>query len=249
MSPLSPDAWKAASVWVSPEQRAAFEQRLTERPPAEGMLGDVALAFAAAGGHPQAISRVEKLVREARPVVARVGAEPDFLDDLHQLAMTRLFTGARPRLWDYAGLGSLAAWVRAIVVRLAIDERRRTRELPDDELGLFLEAHLGRAEPLRTLTSQRVAAAVRAALTTLPARDRTLLRLHHLEGVTLDALAAMYSVHRATIARWLSEARALVQQQTRLELTSQLGGDELAVALESVLSALEVSFRQLFDRP
>ena len=37
---------------------------------------------------------------------------------------------------------------------------------------------------------------------------RTVLRLHVIEGVTLDGLAVAYGAHRATVARWLASARS-----------------------------------------
>lgn len=247
--PLTPEQWVEVEQWVGGSRRAAFEARLEEAGPKREHLGDFALAWAAGHGEVRAVQQLDQLVRAARPFVARVHGQASFLDDLHQLALARLVLGDRPRALEYAGQGPLGAWLRALAVRLAIDERRRvSREpLPADEVGVFLGAHLSREEPQRALTAQRVAAAIRAALATLPARERALLRLHHLEGLTLDALAQMYGVHRATLARWLSDARALVLQQTRVQLMTSCGADELSAALDSVQSMLEVSFRQLFE--
>jgi RNA polymerase sigma-70 factor, ECF subfamily len=54
-------------------------------------------------------------------------------------------------------------------------------------------------------------------------RQRNLLRQHILDELTIDDLARLYRVHRATCARWLADARADLGKQTRKRLMSALG--------------------------
>ena len=49
--------------------------------------------------------------------------------------------------------------------------------------------------------------ALRDAVGQLSSRDRNLLRLHYVSGISLDAVARMYHVHRATVVRWLAAIR------------------------------------------
>ena len=81
----------------------------------------------------------------------------------------------------------------------------------------------------------------------LDARARNLLRLHHLGGATLEQLAAMYGVHRATAVRWLADARAALARGTRRRLTASL--DVSPAELDSILamigSRLEASVGRL----
>jgi RNA polymerase sigma-70 factor (ECF subfamily) len=81
----------------------------------------------------------------------------------------------------------------------------------------------------------------------LTARDRNLLRLHLLGGVTLEKLAAMYDVHRATIVRWLAAARAAVLEETRRGLGAELGlgASELESLMVAVQSRLDVSVERM----
>ena len=49
-------------------------------------------------------------------------------------------------------------------------------------------------------------AAIRELVPQLSARDRAVLRLHVVEGVSIEKIAASYGVHRVTVARWVWNA-------------------------------------------
>jgi RNA polymerase sigma-70 factor (ECF subfamily) len=89
--------------------------------------------------------------------------------------------------------------------------------------------------------------AFRAAIQTLLPRERTLLRQHFLDGVSVNELGALYRVHRATIGRWLEHARSAVLVATRSHLTKHLHvpGSEIESILRLVLSGLELDLRPL----
>jgi len=134
---------------------------------------------------------------------------------------------SRGKLQTYNGRGSLTGWLRAAVSHAAIDRFRRTRtvvsldelsergELPQaqntdpihaSEEGL--DAHWG---PVLVKTVQQ-------ELARLSARDRLLLSLYHLEGVSLKTLGLRYGVHEATVSRWLEHARQDVRKRVEREL-------------------------------
>jgi RNA polymerase sigma-70 factor (ECF subfamily) len=89
-----------------------------------------------------------------------------------------------------------------------------------------------------------------AALRGLPARDRTLLRQHVIDGLTIDQLGALYHVHRATAARGLERARRAVLAATRARLsaTLQVRTGELDSILRLIRSRIEVTLRWLGRR-
>ena len=89
--------------------------------------------------------------------------------------------------------------------------------------------------------------ALESALTALAPKDRTLLRHHYLDGLTLDQLAGLHRVHRATVARWLQHARHSVLEGTRQRLRAALDTDESEAAslLRLVQSRFDVTLPRL----
>ncbi|MFP2931872.1 sigma factor-like helix-turn-helix DNA-binding protein, partial [Pyxidicoccus sp. 3LG] len=106
----------------------------------------------------------------------------------------------------------------------------------DPELAFIRERH---QEDFRV--------AFRAALDRLDARERNLLRLHHVHGLSMDSVGATYQAPRSTVARWIVRARERLLALTRQELTVRLRltPDELDSMLRLVGSQLDVSLRQL----
>ncbi|MBK9035626.1 MAG: transcriptional regulator [Myxococcales bacterium] len=210
---------------------------------------DLFLAAALAHGDPAALAVFE---REIVPDVMRglARARLDAADALQALRV-HLFVGARPRIADYGGHGDLRAWVRISAARMAVRAAGRTRrELPLDAAVIDHWADPApdpaRAQLQGDLRAQ-LERAVAAALATLDSRARNLLRHTVLDGVTLDELAGLYRVHRATAARWLADARDRIARQTRRELVAalRLRPTELDSALRAIDSQLELSLTRL----
>jgi RNA polymerase sigma-70 factor, ECF subfamily len=53
------------------------------------------------------------------------------------------------------------------------------------------------------------------ALASMPHRDRSVLRHHYVEGLSIDRLGELYQVHRATAARWIARATDALSGRTR----------------------------------
>ena len=169
--------------------------------------------------------------------MARVDPSPPFADEVRQALREKLVLGGK--LAGFTGRGALDAWMRAAAVRTALSLKRgngalaspsRAEQFPagtDPELRFVKEKY--RAECAR---------AFQAALAALEPRQRTVLRLHHLEGMSLDALGRVYQVHRATAARWLADARDLLHETTRRELAKLLGGASKAT-VDSLLGLMQ----------
>ncbi len=89
-------------------------------------------------------------------------------------------------------------------------------------------------------------AAFEHAMEQLGARDRSMLRFHVVEGLSIDRIAKLESVHRATAARWISRARTRVYDAVRAELRLRLKltRKELESLIRVVQSQLDFSVRR-----
>jgi RNA polymerase sigma-70 factor (ECF subfamily) len=189
---------------------------------------DLWLALGCAQGDPRALRVFDERLLGALPrLVSRLRLDRAAIDELGQVLRERLLVGApRPRIADYAGAGPLEAWVAAAAVRTALNLQRQAapeaRAARDQEASLpaaGLDPELGY---LKSRYRRDFEQAFEEALGALPAPDRGLLKLHYLDGVTLDQLARTRNVHRATAARWLAAAREALLAGTRASLRARL---------------------------
>lgn len=201
---------------------------------ASGCLRDVAPALA----------RLEREV--LAPVVRTICRRSPGLtpDELGQALRERLLVGRPPKLALFSGRGSLEAFVRIVSANLASNLRQPTRDLAEVEALEFVADRLDLASAVARIDQQtHFRACFRRAVALLDIRQRTLLRLNLLEGVSIDELAPMYGAHRSTVARWMSEARAVLGSNVKRLLAEQLGldADEVERLLTSVQDGFELS--------
>ncbi len=113
--------------------------------------------------------------------------------------------GVAPRIASYSGRGALGAWVRVAAVRvgLRLTEQRRA-PMPTIESALSTDPEL---DYVRSRYKSSFSQALTEGLATLSPEERNLLRLHFVDGLTIDGLAPFFGVHRATAARRLADAR------------------------------------------
>jgi RNA polymerase sigma-70 factor (ECF subfamily) len=210
---------------------------------------EIELAIACARGEPAAIARFERDILDAAipQALASMRLPAATADDLRSIVRDKLLLPPAPRILDYAGQGRLRGLVAVMATRAALDRiRAEAKEVE-------LPAQLGHveADTALALIKEQYRAAFSAgfarAVTAIPRRDRNLLRLHFLGGVTLEQLAQMYDVHRATIVRWLSAARERVFADTRAHLVRELRApaDELDAMFALVESRVELSMDRL----
>ncbi len=122
-------------------------------------------------------------------------------------------------------------------------QRRREAPLPDDhDLADRLDESRASVGDRERAT---YAVAFRAALETLTARDRNLLRQHYLHGATIDELGALHGVHRATAARWIADIRELLLVRTRSHIAAalRLSGGELESEMQRVAANIEITLQ------
>lgn len=198
----------------------------------------------------------EAFQREYGPVIDRVlahrKASSDVADDARQIVMERLLVGdanrgTPPKIGDYRGSGPLHSWVATTAATTLLTLRRsagRRREQPEDSGGAALAARLDpELDYLKLKYKTEVEEAIIAALAQLSDRESTLLRLHLGERMSIDALGVLYSVNRATAARWLAAARAALVEKTKGVLRGrlQLSDGECDSLLVLVKSQLDIS--------
>lgn len=218
---------------------------------------DLYLACACANGDVHAFAAFEeRCVSHLDRALGRMGLATDVIADVKQDIRSRVLIGegGRAEIVDFCGRGDLRGWVRVMAARHAIRRQCRARRevsVEDDELLQRMAASDNpELDYAKGLYRQEFRRAFEGAFRALPDREQMLLSLHYIDGSTLDELAGLYRVHRATVARWLARARDLVFEDTKERLMSQL--DVLPQDLDSILrmvrSQIEISLQDLRAR-
>ena len=250
---------EAAAVWsgivVDPaDVVAVFARKLaSDDPPALGAAAvtELHLAIACARGDNAAIAAFDRVYLEIVPqALAGMKLPAATVEDVRSAVRDKLLLadGERPpRILAYAGRGRLRGLVQVTATRTAIDRIRleeREVELPARELAASTDVALSL---IKAQYREAFSAGFARAVATASRRDRNLLRLHFLGGVTLEQLAQMYGVHRATIVRWLAAARQAVFSATREHVAGQIDApaDELDEMFDLVKSRVELSVERL----
>lgn len=224
------------------------------RLPDEAHAADVLLACACVSGVPAAINAFHQ---RHSAVIARVlsrrGADTDLAEDVAQTVYESLLVappGLAPKIASYRGTGPLRAWVAAaaattlMMMRRAAGRRPEQRSDAEPPPDLAITADID--PELRYLKERyrpQVEDAIARALERLSDRERTLLRLHLSEQMSIDQLGLMYGINRATAARWLAAARQSILAGARDALRAQLrlGPSEWESVVALVRSQLNVS--------
>jgi RNA polymerase sigma-70 factor (ECF subfamily) len=242
-------------------ERARFSAVLAARvvtdvPLADGLAAlhadDLYLACACADGVEAAVAEFDRrYLTKLHGSVARLSTEPAFVDELRQILRNKLLVAISgpPKIGDYSGRGKLEAWVRAAAVRTALDllerdarhapldtGRQRRLGSPDPELDYIKARYRGEFER-----------AFQAALATLTVEQRNVMRLHYLDGLSLQQIGKLQKVHTSTISRWLSTTREELFAATRRALCErlQLETQELESLMGLVQSRVEISLHAL----
>ena len=120
------------------------------------------------------------------------------------------------RAWDtIQGLrspGALGAWLHRIAANAARDylkSARRRSELPlfDDAVSAGVAANEAGADPARDALDAETREAVRRAIAALPELHRSVVVMHHLEGMGVADIAQALGVRAGTVMSRLSRAR------------------------------------------
>jgi RNA polymerase sigma-70 factor (ECF subfamily) len=241
---------------------AAYVRYIAERAPGsspahlERLQGaDLYLACACAAGDAGSVAAFDRrYLAPLPPVLVRKGIARDVAEEVVQALRERLFvgtSGARPKIVDYDGRGSLAGWVRVAAIRAASNARRdegHRATLAGDAGG---PAAMTVIDPELALIKRRYGdafqAALRDAFASLDEEQRNVLRLYFTDGLNLDAIARVLGISRATVGRRMIAGRAQVLEETLRLLGERLPATptELQSLLGIVRSKLDVSLGAL----
>ena len=229
---------------------------------AEGALdglrpADLYLAAACAKLLPAAINAFDRdYMKEVDIALARMRIGPPRLSDVKQLVRQRLFVGGgtagQPtspgKIAEYGGRGDLRRWVRSVAVRTCLNDLRKgKREVLVDDDHLIAQHAVASDDPeieyMKRTYSIEFKAAFSASLAQLGAREQTLLRYHHVDGLNIDEIGAIYRVHRVTAFRWLEKAKELLVRSTldTLRAKLKLPAAELDSVLRMIRSQIHLS--------
>jgi RNA polymerase sigma-70 factor, ECF subfamily len=213
--------------------------------------GDLHLATACAAGDPLALQIFEQVMStEINIALARMRVTGAKLQDVKQLVLQRLFVGPQGgtgKIIEYGGRGDLRRWVRSVAVRTCLNEmRKHKREVPMED-QLIANHALPGEDPRLAYMKQTYAAEFKSsfavALGKVTAREQTLLRYHHVDGLNIDEIGAIYRVHRVTAFRWLEKAKEQLVTATLVDLKDRLdiSPDELNSVLRMIRSQVQLS--------
>lgn len=249
---------RARAAWptltVSPE---AFAAHLARGGAGDKHASDLFVACACAAGDPTAIVLFDQhYIAPVPRWVAHIEGAVEIVDEVKQRVRDYLFVakkGASPHIADYCGSGPLAGWVRIIALRCVLQMKRSQKRNGDSDANTA--ARLAACEPsaevalIRTRHGAELAEALRTAIAGLPDKERGLLKLAVIDELTIDELAMLYAIHRATAARWVSRLKQQIFDAAVTLLRKRLDLDTAGVEslCRAVRSQLDFSLGSLLD--
>jgi len=168
-----------------------------------------------AGDEQAFVALVERHRERALNIAYRYLGDRAAAEDLAQEAFVRVYE----RRASFRPGSEFTPWFHRILTNLCLDRLRR-HDRRDDHLELLTEED-GQPEartpeaisPPREAERGELARRVRAALMSLPERQRLAVILQHYEGLSYDAIAAALGCSRGTVDGLLSRARASLRDR------------------------------------
>ena len=189
-----------------------------------------------------------------RGTIARIVRGADNGEVEQQLVAGLLVgTVATPaKIGSYAGKAPLDRWLGVAAQRAALMWLRENRTEARARDGAAAEPPAnGHANPEMAFVKDRYRGdfeqALKESLARLPERERTLLRLHIVNGVSVEKIGQMFAVSQPTASRWLAAARQTLLDDIKATLGNRLGASsqELASLAGMVASRLDLSLSTL----
>jgi RNA polymerase sigma-70 factor (ECF subfamily) len=219
---------------------------------------DLLLAEGCAKGDTFSLSELEsKVMPKVRQAITKIDASSVFVDEALQAVRERLLAtvdGEEPRIRQYSGEGPLANWARVAGVRVALNVRRSHAKEPEPTAAEDLHEPLNAASPeldfMRAHLAEKFKVALGDALAALAPQDRNLLRMHLIDGLSLERLGTMLNVHKSTLSRRLQKLEGELVSGTREALQRRYGirPKELASAMKVFSQRVSFSVRTLLGK-
>ena len=212
-------------------------------------MGDLYLAYACLQGQAQALATFDRqYLSSIETFVARITRDPTTVDEVRQRLSERLLvtpeSGERPKLAAYTGRGPLTAWVAVAAQRTALSLLRKGQpEIATDLTEVLADVGDPNLEAIKERYRASVEEAFKSAVKDLPPRDRLILRLHAVKGLSMEAIAAMYRVNQSTVSRWIARSRDTLLERLQDHLEQRFGVRKLEVEslVKLVRSRVDIS--------
>lgn len=212
-------------------------------------MGDLYLAYACLQGEARALAAFDRqYLSSIETFVARITRDPTTVDEVRQRLSERLLvtpgSGERPKLAAYTGRGPLTSWVAVAAQRTALSLLRKGQpEIATDLTEVLADVGDPALEAMKERYRATVEEAFKSAVKDLPARDRLILRLHAVKGLSMEAIAAMYRVNQSTVSRWIARSRDTLLERLQDHLEQRFGVRKLEVEslVKLVRSQVDIS--------
>lgn len=215
---------------------------------------DLAVVCAALEGRASAMAHVDGILTETGEyLMHKRGWSADLLDEASQRLRVRLLTEER-RLKQYTGRGTLVGYLRLSLAREVLC-LMRARGRANHNMSPVLPEHVPAGDDLEMALLRRTyrepyRQAFAEAFSNLQEEEQRVLCLAYRMGLGIDGIAERMGIHRATAARRLIKARAVLYRMTRTHLCKALGisRDEASSILRNLHNNVSVSLEWMATR-
>lgn len=236
-------------------QRLAVSVARTGAAPESLAIEDLFLACACTEEIPGAVTAFE--ARCAAPIQAAIGTiakSEDTRDEILQRVRDALLVGgenAPPKIATYTGQGALGKWAGVVAQRIALMLVRSDKSEARARDGAAAEAMLATADAELAFVKEQYRGefrrAMQDALVDLPDRERIVMRLHLVSGMSVEGIGKIYDVSQSTVSRWLAKSRETIVQtaQRLLQERLRVAPDEFQSLAALVVSQLDLSMSRV----
>jgi len=211
------------------DYRAHVQRLGTQVADLEKYGSDLYLALACGRAETGALRALERYYFPALDIqLARLGFDETAREDVFQQVHLHLCAGSTPRILTYAGRASLASWLGVATLRFALNMANKAKSGQYVRTDITLDSLVSAsASPEVRVAIEKARpffqSALQAALGALPERDRTLLRMCFVDGLSIDDIGSIYGVHRATAARWIANIREGILKSVQGVIAQEFG--------------------------
>jgi RNA polymerase sigma-70 factor, ECF subfamily len=250
-------AWRELAVAPDDFARYLAAVVTSEASPVPALAGlhaaDLYLACACATGDAAALRALE--THYLQPTLAALSSSTtnaDCAEELAQALRMRLLvaeSGAPPRIAAYSGRAPLLGWLRTVASRLAFDLHRRRQPVEAVDLsGLRASGPDPELDYLKRLYRAELGQALVETLAGLSLREANMVRLHYLDGMTMEAIASLFRISRRTVHRSITRSRRELFDKTRALLSERLdiSQSEFDTIMGLARSQLDWNLQELF---